>query len=137
MFVAPSLAWRVGRRLERHQLWRAALAFAAIAVIHAVVFMALRRGVEENTAQMELASESTYTWYLPDATLKEMSPPRPRAHAGGAAGGSGHRGGRGASRRAGSTASQGSHRSGAAGGNPGGERKRIGNQIATEWFPYI
>ena len=59
--------------------------------------MALRRGVEENMAQMELASESTYTWYLPDATLKEMSPPRPRAHAGGAAGGSGHRGGRGAS----------------------------------------
>ena len=104
--------------------------FVAIAVIHGVVFVALRRGVEENTAQMELASESTYTWYLPDATLKEMSPPKPRAHAGGAAGGSGHRGGRGASRRAGSTASQGSHRSGAAGGNPGGERKRISNQIA-------
>ena len=86
MFVAPSLgaaAWRVGRRLERHQLWRAALAFAVIALIHGVVFMALRRGVEENTAQMELASESTYTWYLPDATLKDMSPPRPRAHAGG------------------------------------------------------
>ena len=74
MFVAPvvrATALRVGGRLERHQLWRAALVVAVLPVIQAMVFMALRRGVKENMAQMELVSESTYTWYLSGATLKK------------------------------------------------------------------
>ena len=138
MFVASALlstAARANGRPRWRRLRRAALVLAMIQAIAAIAFyiginekVALVETAQQQVA-MELVSESSYTWYLPDATLKEVAPRGPRTQAGGAAGRGGRRGGRGTSRRPASAAAKPSQGSTSAGGHQGEECRVIVDQL--------
>ena len=134
MFVASALLSTAARAGGRPRWRRLRPAAQVLAVIQAVVAIAFYMGLNEKVAQietaqqqvaMELVSGSNYTWYLPDATLKEMVPRGPRTQAGGAAGRGGHRGGRGTSSRPASAAAQPPQGSGTAGGTQGEECRGV------------
>ena len=130
MFVASALLSTAARANGRPRLRRLRRAAPVLPMIQAIADIAFYTGINEKvalveTAQqqvvMELVSESSYTWYLPDATLKEVAPRGARMQAGGAAGRCGRRSGRGTSRRPASAAAKPSQGSTAAGGHQGEE----------------
>ena len=129
------LAARANGRPRWRRLRRAALVLAMIQAIAAIAFyiginekVALVETAQQQVA-MELVSESSYTWYLPDATLKEVAPRGPRTQAGGAAGRGGRRGGRGTSCRPASAAAKPSQGSITAGGTQGEECRVAVDQL--------
>ena len=133
MFVASALLstaarangrprWLQLRRARWRQLRRAIAFYIGINEKVALVETA------QQQVAMELVSESSYTWYLPDAALKEVAPRGPRTQAGGAAGRGGRRGGRGTSRPA-SAAAKPSQGSITAGRHQGGECRVIVDQL--------